>query len=131
MPSTALNVRVSRRTATGVRRLSIWEVPGRTCFTKRKVSGINDQTLFAPLVLAWWCVRWRELSLSSAFYNARPNDDRRPQDSTIRREHSLTCWTVLAQFELVHSLYLQGGEFTGQGDGVWRILGQSPGSVAG
>ena len=69
--------------------------------------------------------------MSSAFYNVQPSDDRRLYESTIRREFNLSCWTVLAYSELVHSLYLYGGEFTCQGDGVWRILAQSPGFVAG
>ena len=51
MHSTASNVHGWRRTATGAQRLSIWEVREQICSTKRKVSGINDQT---PGYLPLW-----------------------------------------------------------------------------
>ena len=62
MRSTALNVRVSRRTAMDAPRSSIWEVRGRICSIKRKVSGIND--LQERLVA--WCPSGGEPSMSPA-----------------------------------------------------------------
>lgn len=66
MLSTASNARVLRRTETAVLKLSIWEVRGRTYFTKRKVSGINDHlcvTSVAGLVSS--CI-WRRGDLAQA-----------------------------------------------------------------
>ena len=40
--STVLSVRGWRRIGTGARRLSIWGVRGRICFTRRRILGIID-----------------------------------------------------------------------------------------
>ena len=58
-PSTASSARGWKKIGMGARRLSIWAVRGRICFTRRRILGIIERFSVVSSVELLPYVRWR------------------------------------------------------------------------